>query len=347
MKFFLSVYEWLQKNIRPPSAFSWQTMILLSLFSLYMQWLAANWFIKSLLNNFVWIFLIWGVYWATTSTRFLRIGYDKEKKKDGFPLSPWITGALVSYYIFSSRTGELRPETIIYWPSISAVIAAIPDFVGDELRIKKPPQKNRQNLVVLFGTQFLISCWFQFYFVLQNWVVEYPSLLVDDVRKSAFVVKWDSPLEKAVPRGSEILDSIEDRLKQQWNNKPWPQVERSLLPDNRNKLINSMAQQTKKEGPPVEEDRWWKVKSDVKSRKSGYNLMLQANWEGPRSRPQKKYALTKFCQITPVRRQASPATKSVNTGQASPTAISRVECKPVKGWGIDEPQKTNDTITKT
>ena len=348
MKFFLSIYEWLQKNVRPPSAFSWQTLILLSVFSFYMQWLAASWFIKSLLNNFVWIFLIWGVYWATTSTRFLRIGYNKEKKQDGFPLSPWITGALVSIYIFSSRTGELRPETLIYWPAISAVIAAIPDFVGDELRIKRPPLQNRQNLVVLFGTQFLICCWFQFYFVLQNWVGQYPSLLVDDVRKSAFVVKWDSPLERTVPRGSEILDSIEDRLKQQWNNKPWPQVERSLLPDNRNKLINSMTQQSKKQASPVEEDRWWKVKSDVKSTKSGYNLVLQAIWEGPRSKPQKKYALTKLCQITPVRRQASPATKPVNTGQASPKAISRFGCdKRVKGWGIDEPDKTNDTFTKT
>ena len=345
MKFFLSVYEWLQKNVKPPSAFSWQTLILLSLFSYYMQWLVENSFIEKLLNNFVWIFLIWGVYWATTSTRFLRIGYDKDKKKDGFPLSPWITGALVSIYIFSSRTGEIRPETIIYWPSISAVIAAIPDFVGDNLTIKRPPQKNRQNLVVLFGTQFLLSCWFQFYFVLQNWTGQYPSLLVDDVRKSAFVVK--APLKDTVPRGSEILQSIESNLKDRFNNKPWPTVERSLLPEQRKKLIGLMEQQSKKQGPLVEEDRWWKVTSNVKSGKSGYNLVLQANWEGPRSSPKKKYALTKSCQITPVARKASSATKPINTGQPASTSISRVECKPVKGWGIDEPKETNDTLIKT
>ncbi|MEO8893802.1 MAG: DUF5357 family protein, partial [Coleofasciculaceae cyanobacterium] len=46
MKFFLSIYEWLQKTFRPPSAFSWETMILLSIFSYYMTWLASTSLLK-------------------------------------------------------------------------------------------------------------------------------------------------------------------------------------------------------------------------------------------------------------------------------------------------------------
>ena len=349
-KYFFDFWNWLKKTFRPPSAFSWETLILLSLFSWYMSWLANNiepdGFVANLLINFAWIFLILGVFWGTTAANQFRIGY-KYPTNPGFPLSPWITGAIVSLYIFG-RSGEVPREALIYWPIISAIIAVIPDFWGDGFRLKSPPLNKRQNIVVLFCTQILLSCWFQFYFVVQDWLVQYPSLLADNFNQSAFVVKRDSA-QSVTPRGALLLNALEPKLTQQLDGKPWPQVERSLLKGQREKLINTLEKQSKRQIKEVEEDELWKVTSNVSSRASGYNLDLRANWQGPRANPQRSqaYSLTKSCQITQVSPRTGPATKPINAKlSAQATPISRFQCAPVKGWGVEEPGTRNRSFIK-
>lgn len=349
MKLFLNIYEWLQKNARPPSAFSWETLILLSVFSAYMAFLASPGFLKDILRNFGWIFLILGVHWGTMSANQLRVGY-KYPTNPGFPLSPWITGALVSHYIFDvlGDTGDISRDAFIYWPTISAAIAALPDFLGENpdggLTFKKAPLNKRQNLVVLFGTQLLLSCWFQFHFSVQDWLAQYPSLLADDFRQSAFVEKVGGPSRLENPRGAMILNSIEPRLRDRLNGKPWPQVERSLLKEERIKLIDTIEAQAMQEVTPLEEDGLWQVNSDVSSRKGGYNLKLQADWQGPRSQL-KSPSVTKSCQITQAFPRRSAATKPINAKQApSVTPISRFKCDPAKGWGVEQQRSRNDTF---
>lgn len=344
MKLLIDLYDWLQKSVRPPSAFSWQTLILISLFSYYMAFLATE-YVSYLLLNFAWIFLILGVFWGTTSANQLRVGYDEKTKKDGFPLSPWITGALVSIYIFGGYRGEITRETLVYWPVISALIASIPDFLGENerggLKLKAAPLQKRQNLVVLFGTQLLLSCWFQFTFVVQDWLGQYPSLMADDFGRSAFVMK---PLSatSTMPRGGLILNAMEPKLVQQLNARSWSDVERLLLPEERAKLINTITAQAKQQLQSVEEDELWQVKSGVSSRASGYNLELQAIWLGPHAKPQ-KYAVAKSCQITQVSSPANTGTAPSNGQPAqSSEPISQAECQPIRGWGIGESIITND-----
>ncbi len=319
-----------------PSAFSWETLIILSVFSYYMAVLADSW-VKHVLVNFGWIFLILGVYWGTTSANQLRIGY-KFPEKEGFPVSPWITGALVSIYIFGvleNHTGHITPGMLVYWPIFSAILAAIPEFISVDFRLKKPTAEKRQNLVLLFTSQILLSCWFQFHFLVQDYVSQYPSLMADDFRKSAFVVKWEGPLSSPPPRGALILDTIGTQLREQLSTKPWPEIERLLLDKERRKLINSAANQAKKRLSPTLEDDLWTIGSNVSSRGSGYNLNLNALWQGPRATNQPK-SLTKSCQITPFSPRASAATKPIN-GQSLSVPISRVQCQEVKGWGIEAP----------
>ncbi len=345
MKLLIDIYDWLQKNVRPPSAFSWQTLILLSLFSYYMAFLATE-YVSYLLINFAWIFLILGVFWGTTTANQFRVGYDEKAKKDGFPLSPWITGALVSIYIFGGYEGEITRETIIYWPVISAVIASIPDFLGENeaggLKLKAAPLQKRQNLVVLFGTQLLLSCWFQFTFVVQDWLVQYPSLMADDFQQSAFVMKQQSATS-TMPRGGLILNAMEPKLVQQLGSRPWSEVERLLLKEERAKLINTIAAQTKQQLQSVEEDELWQVTSGVSSRASGYNLELEAIWEGPHAKPQ-KYSVVKPCQITQVYPTTNARTAPSNGQPVQPSEpTSQVECEPLRGWGIGDPIIANDT----
>lgn len=301
----------------------------------------ADGFIKDLLINFAWIFLILGVFWGSTACSRLRIGY-RTPAEPGIPLSPWITGALVSIYIFGvlldNGTGEMSQEMLVSWPIISAMIAILPDYLGaGGFKVKTPAPEKRQQEVLLLGSQILLSCWFQFHFVVQDYLAQYPSLQADDFRKSAFVVKWEGLLYTETPRGAEILNTVENDLEKQLDARSWPEVERLLLQDERKKLIETTQQQAKERLLRVEEDELWDVTSKVSSRGSGYNLELQAIWRGPRSRDQ-PYVVTKTCQITPVSPTASAATKPINTQPtSSPTSISRFDCQPVKGWGVEEP----------
>jgi hypothetical protein len=351
VKLFLNLYEWLQKNARPPSAFSWETLILLSLFSAYMAFLASPGVLKELLRNFGWIFLILGVHWGTTAANQLRVGY-KYPTNQGFPLSPWITGALVSHYIFDvlGDTGDFSRDALIYWPTISAAIAALPDFLGETpdggLTLKKAPLNKRQNLVVLFGTQLLLSSWFQFHFLVQDWLAQYPSLLADDFRQSAFVEKVGGSPKLDKSRGAMILNSMEPTLRDRLNGKPWPQVERSLLKEERIKLIDTIQEQAMQQVTPLEEDGLWQVSSNVSERKGGYNLGLQADWQGPRSQS-KPRSITKSCQITQAFPRRSAATKPINAKQApSVTPISRFNCAPAKVGGVEQKRSRKDTFVQ-
>ncbi|NEP10353.1 MAG: DUF5357 domain-containing protein [Symploca sp. SIO2C1] len=319
----------------PPSIFSYQTLILLSIFS-YLMSLFTDGIIRKLLFCMVGIFLIMGVYWGTTANKKLWLYRDPKAKpkKEGLPLSPWITGVIVCIYLFVmfpmlffGTTPESGGQAaLVSWPIISAIIAAVPNFMGlekDELVAKTPPPPKRQNLVILFGINILLSCWFQFYFVIQNWLIQYPSLLADDFKDSAFVINI-APTQSQQPRGVEILEAMESPLNEQLNGKLWSEVEKLLLKEEREKWVTDIADKAKIKLSPVQEDRLWKVNSDVSSRDSGYNLELQAIWEGPRSKSAESYPIQKSCQITQVYPQA--------------VATSNVECEPVKGEaGGNEP----------
>ncbi|HBY79692.1 MAG TPA: hypothetical protein DEG47_22425 [Cyanobacteria bacterium UBA11148] len=189
-------------------------------------------------------------------------------------------------------------------------------------------------------SQLILSCWFQFYFVVQNWLIEYPTLLTDNFRQSAFVVQMPTlevvniPQVKILPRGISILDLTASKLKDELNDKPWSDVERVLLPKKREELLRKITNQVKEEMKQeiasaqiqIKEDEFWQVEyKNISMRGSGYNLELQALWQGPRSQSE-PYSITKSCQITPVNEQI---------GEES-FQISEVKCNPATGWGVGE-----------
>ncbi|MFP4099830.1 DUF5357 family protein [Coleofasciculus sp.] len=316
----------------PATAFAWQTLIGLSLFSWVMSFLATSIF-TIILASFSWWFLILGVYWATTSNKSLSIGKVL--------LSPWITGALVTIYIFGIVTGELSAYALVVWPLISAVIAALPTCLGENFQPKIPDRDKRQPLVWLFMTQLILSSWFEFYFLVQDWLVQYPTIASDTFEKSAFVVRLSTEESRQrLPRGTTILDLIASRLEEQLNNQDWSDVEQILLLREREQLIEQIEQidtQVRQEidSPNIKEDNLWKVSlGEISLRESGYNLELKAFWEGPRSQIQANL-LTKSCQIIAVNRQTDIGI----------SLVSQVECDPVEGWGVAEPIVTSQYPT--
>lgn len=338
IKFFAfgNLFKWLKNTFQsllgvffPDRAFSWQTIIGLSLFSWLMSFLATNIFII-ILASFSWLFLILGVCWASSSNKALRIGKVH--------LSPWITGALVTLYLFGILTGGLSPYVLVVWPLISAVIAALPACLDGNLKPTIPAKDKRQPLVWLFTTQLIVSSWFQFYFLVQDWLVQYPTIAADTFRESAFVTRITiDKSQQRLPRGVTILDLMASRLEEQLDNQPWSDVERMLLPSEREQLIEQIKAQVMQElaSPDIKEDNLWQVSlGEISLRDSGYNLPLTALWQGPRSQTQANL-LTKSCQIISVNRQAENGI----------SLVSQVECDPVEGWGVAEPIVTSQYPT--
>ncbi|OLT60297.1 DUF5357 family protein [Moorena bouillonii] len=352
MKFFTSFFEfviglavvdWVVKVLKPPKAFSWQAIMWLTVFSYVMAGLATG-FVQRLIASCGGIFFILFVYWVTAAAAKLRIA------KKSLPLGAWITGALTSIYLFGISwnvgeyqlridgistyllgidSGELSSLTFISLPLISAIIAALPYILAVEFKVKKPSPAERQYLVILFGSQLLISCWIQFYFVIQNWLVQYPSLLSDDFIHSSFVWKLPSAQVTVLSRGVSILEGMEVQLKEELNEKSWSEVEKSLLKVNHKKLLKGIEYQAK-QNSPVAEDPLWKVTYKFSSRESGsdYNLDLQANWNGPRSNPDTKpdsYSFTKSCRIKQVDGLSGLGSQPIGNVQCQPSRAGEIE----------------------
>lgn len=315
MEVIINVFKGIQKLLTPPRAFSWQTLIWLSIFSWIMSSLSTE-PVQNILAFMGWIFLITGVNWATIVN---------PPKIAGFSVGPWFTGALVCIFIFGNWTEGRSSIALIFWPPISAIIACIPDFFAPGLKFRFPPLSVRPRIVILLASNLLISCWLQFYFVLQSWVEQYPTLLLlDNLQKSAFLVRIGTPSELE-PRGKLILNSLEPKLRDQLNNRAWPDVERWLI--NKKITLEVIRKQAQKELKPQEEDFWWVLKYEVSSAGSGYNLKLRSVWQGPRPK-QGEYYLEKVCQIRQVPRRANTKS-SGETTEAGELYVGQVKCNPV------------------
>ena len=179
-----SVYERIKKILIPPKAYSWQTLIYLSIFSWLMSSLSLG-FVKDLIAFCGWLFLISGTAWYTTDNPLYVPGTN-------LPVGALITGFLVSVFAFGYGENVLTSKTIVLWPTISAIITAIPEFFegsGIDAKTQIPKIEDRQKMIILVGSCMVISCWLQFFFVTQNWLKQYLSLIVDNYQKSAFVTK--------------------------------------------------------------------------------------------------------------------------------------------------------------
>lgn len=299
---FEGIYERARKILIPPKAYSWQTFIYLSIFSWIMSYCATG-YIRDIIALFGWLFLIAGTAWYTT---------DDPLRVPGtfMPIGAVITGFLVSVFAFGNQQDVITPRTIVLWPTISALITAIPEFIeGNDIdsktRIPKPD--DRPKIIVLVASCMIISCWLQFYFVMDNWLKQYPTLLSEDFARSSFVFTRIEP-QKIPTNGVIILDRLQPLVEEQIADKPWSEVERWLIEANVNVgrlgmqvLDNNLSQ--------YEEKELWRVEPRVFNIKSGYRLDLLSIWTGPTANP-RGFFLRKSCLIDPI--AAAPRTTTTN-----------------------------------
>lgn len=333
---FEGIYERIKKILIPPRAYSWQTLIYLSIFSWIMSSLAAP-PIKSIIAFFGWVFLIAGTSWYTTDQPLLIPGTN-------MPIGAVITGFLVSVFAFGHEEDVITPRTIVLWPTISAIITAIPEFFegsGIDSKRQIPKAEVRQRIIVLVGSCLVLSAWIQLYFTVDKWANQYPSLLSDNFDRSAFVIRT-GPRDEIPRNGAIILNRIQPLVQQQLDAKQWSDVERWLIeaPNTNSgfgrvnalgrQVIQDMSRQSGRkvrEGQvdSLEELRLWNVDARVTNNKGGYRLDLLSLWNGPSSST-KRYYLRKSCQIDPISRPADASTVNIKKPGEKIT-VAEVQCE--------------------
>jgi hypothetical protein len=323
-KFIQDIFLGIRKFLTPARAYSWQTFIYLSLFSLGASYFAVG-FVKDIIAFFGWIFLIAGTVWYTTD--------DPVRVPGTFmPVGALITGFLVSVFAFGHEVNVVTPKSIVFWPSLAAIITAIPEFfqgTGTEAKAQLPKLQVRQRLIILVAWSLLISCWLQFYFVVDNWLREYPSLLAGNFQKSAFVVRLEEK-PKLPQNGSTILNKLQPLVEEQIITRPWSAVEKWLLDANQH--VRSLGNQViTKNLAKVAENRLWRVEPRVTNVKSGYRLDILSIWTGP-SENQAGFYLRKSCLIQPT---------SSGHQQDGKTVVADIQCDPLSKlvMGTPPPQQ--------
>ncbi|MEH2071751.1 MAG: septal junction protein FraD [Nostoc sp.] len=291
-KFIEGLYAGIRKILVPAKAYSWQTFIYLSVFSWLLSYLATG-YIRDIIAFFGWMFLIAGTSWYTTE--------DPLRVPGTFmPVGAVITGFLVSVFAFGSQKDGVTPTTIVLWPTISALITAIPEFIegsDTDAKAQIPKPEDRQRIIVLLASCMLLSCWIQFYFVVDNWLEQYPSMQTDSFRRNTFVVRTQEPT-KVPQNGIIILNKLQPIVEEQIAQTPWSEVEKWLL-DAKQRVGSLGREVIEKNLVKYEEKELWRVEPRVSNTKSGYILDLLSIWTGPSSN-RRGYFLKKSCRIEPV-----------------------------------------------
>ncbi|WP_442946569.1 septal junction protein FraD [Nostoc sp. 'Peltigera malacea cyanobiont' DB3992] len=281
-QFAEGLYAGIRKILIPPKAYSWQTFIYMSVFSWIVSYFATG-YIKDVIAFFGWLFLIAGTAWYTTE--------DPLRVPGTFmPVGAVITGFLVSVFAFGDQRDVITPRTIVFWPTISALITAIPEFIegnDTDAKARIPKPQDRQRIIILVASSMLLSCWIQFHFVTDNWLRQYPSLQADTFKHSTFIVRTEAAV-KIPQNGAVILEKLQPIVVEQIAERPWSEVEKWLL-DAKQRVGNLGREIIKKNLSKYEEKELWRVEPRVTNTKSGYILDLLSIWIGPSSNPRGYY----------------------------------------------------------
>ena len=248
----ITIFDQIRKRLQAPKWASWQTFISLSVFSVIVAGI-TNPPIQVIIANLGWLFLVIGVWWFT---------YEPPVKKkltfNELFTGPWIIGAIVCLWLFGSWDGAPTPASFISWPPVSALIWSIRRFIKSDPDQKTPTYTvpkpvDRQDIVLMLLSNLVISCWFQLHFLLQDWLVAYPTIRSDDFSRSAFVVEL-YPESKSNTGGITLLNAAEQSLRTQLEGKPWADVERWLSPEQLTQEMSRLAADAQKQMPQSSEN---------------------------------------------------------------------------------------------
>lgn len=318
-----SILQEIWNQLKPPQAFSWQTLVLLSVFSWCLSFLTETEFFEEVLAWMGWFFLTVGIAWGLWGLKLNFLGWYIRP-------SPWISGAMVCLLLFRGAEDNEAlpfPLALTIWPLVSAAIAIIPRLFP-YLSFKLPDPSARQELIILFLVSLLMSCWFRFHFLVQDWLDSYPSILADDLGRSGFVIQINGNEPLPETRGVEFLNDLNRLLQQELEGQPWREAERWLI--DRDENIQAFETRVRRSQNRLEEDMFWRFQSQVppqQTRPTEYILNLRAFWDGPASRSG-GYFVEQTCLV---RQIADPALlrQGVDPQTAIASPVANLQCEPI------------------
>ncbi|MEO0406988.1 MAG: DUF5357 family protein [Cyanobacteria bacterium P01_A01_bin.135] len=223
------------QTVRPDQSFSWQTLLFLCLFSWLMALLTSDssvmqtdpslntWGQLSLrtspakyaLFTMGWIFLSLAVAWLLHGSKMKVPLFDIVLRP-----AAWVTAAIVCAFLFQVwQLNNLRPA-LIAWPIVSALFYIFPRCYS----LRKgyyvlPKVSERQHLLIVALASLLVSCWLQFYFVVQDWVEGYRPTFVDLVGGTNTAI---------TPAEVQVANLAESVVASQLEPLPIPEIRRGL-----------------------------------------------------------------------------------------------------------------------
>jgi Family of unknown function (DUF5357) len=355
------LFDQFQARFKDVQPFSGTTALLLGIFSWLVYLLIREPAAKELIALTGWFFIIVGTDWVLFN-KTAPIPLLGLKIKYG----PWVSGVLLSIALYSNRFFiQDIPTALVSWPLLSGIIAAVPYLLKTGPQIKKFNDFilfERQYLVLLALISILLSCWIQFHFLLDNLLLQYPSLLADtNINKSAFIVRLTPP---PVSKGVTILQTAEamirdDLRRGELRGRSWADGQRFLrnvqTPNSPIRpliMAPVIAQKVFGNTPSSKEAPFWSYNAEFApsnidnapgSQSSWYGaLVLQALWRGPSSQSS-GYTLKKTCRVP--REPDAPAVR----GLERPKELSfyLLKCDPIQsnvaGITLDRPPAITST----
>jgi len=284
----------IEKQFEGIKAFSWQVSLLLSLFSWFTYLLIRDPSVRQFVSLFGWFFLIIGTEWALIKEAFVVPGL-KLKIRYG----PWITGAIASCALWSNNLIIQDVQGAFeWWPLLSVAFAAFPRFIQPGPTFKRPDADARRDLVILTLVGLILSCWFRFHFLLQDFLRNYPSLAADNMNRSAFVVRIN-PNNVPVSGGVAILDAAEAIVRSELAKRSWADGQRWLnsMPSQAPILGSQAISAAYQNTPSMKEANLWRFTAQFSPSIPTNLLQMQTFWLGPSSQPG-GYVLQKACSIS-------------------------------------------------
>lgn len=201
MKENFNIFNWLWSIFKPPKLFSWQSLIIISIF-LYIIALVLFIIAKNSPKNAVY-FLTYNHWFSLASWICILLGtmgklYTNPVKIGSISLNPWLVSTLISIFIFGILQDFYKTHnfyqavtiSVVIWPILSAGIACGEILIKGRKDLDLPDVATRQKIIILLLVHIIISCWLNFYFLIQTWPQKYLKKPPEDFKKSSFVVKY-------------------------------------------------------------------------------------------------------------------------------------------------------------
>ncbi|MGD1902323.1 MAG: DUF5357 family protein [Geitlerinemataceae cyanobacterium] len=316
------------ESLAPPRLVSWQSMFLFGL----AMWVLSGVVMLAdpertldlfLLQRFGWVFIAGGIVWRQALDP-VRIW--------GFPVGAVAASLVLVNLIFEDEVGQWRQSGFIALPIFSGLLVAMSYFLSTSGRWRVPNRFERLKSIVALGIGLVLACWLNFYFITQDWLVQYPGLWNARIDNSNFMALVKDPRQDW---GRDLVAEVDFLLYDKFHGRPWPQIERALeeygsQPESLERDLRDSAGRSFFFKLPFRREPDWNVTLTTSGDGNpSYLINTRVTWESPLFFDDRDFTIVRSCEIARAPLPLELFNESTQTGliscNTSPEFIFREE----------------------